>query len=231
MNTTNITLALILGIALTGCGANDGERNARGKSFEVIACQTDADCGAGSHCEAEDTGSFCKAHGGADDGTAGAAGSGAGGSGAGGAGGNDDPSIGGGGSATACTTDADCAAGEQCEVEDTGSFCMPDGGAGTGGSSGASAGAGGSGAGGSGSGGSGSGGSGSGGSSSGGSSSGGSSSGGSSAGGSSGSGGSATGTSQCTTDADCPVGQQCELEGAVTTCKVHGSGKGGGSGK
>lgn len=78
------------------------------------------DCPSGFELEEEHDGTFCKAHGG-DDGTGGHHG-----------GGNDD---GGNGSATegqACSTDADCGGGLECEIEQQGgvstSTCQPHGG-------------------------------------------------------------------------------------------------------
>jgi len=98
-----------------------------------------------------------------------------------------------GGSTDACQTDADCAAGLECEVEHGAGFCKEhgggrddDGSAGSGGSDDGSAGSGGS------------------------------------DDGSAGSGGSDESSgSGCTSDADCSPGLECEVEHGASYCKPH----------
>ena len=108
-----------------------------------VACDVDDDCPVGQECELEHGGSFCKPHGsgaggsgagsnsGSGAGGSGAgssSGSGAGGSGAGSSSGSGAGGSGAGSSSTECVTDADCPAGEECEIQDQGSFCKPHGG-------------------------------------------------------------------------------------------------------
>jgi hypothetical protein len=94
------------------------------------------------------------------------------------------------GGTTACESDLDCPAGEECELEHGGSFCKPHGGddgedsgsgrsGGTGGIHGGSGGAGGNGA------------------------------------------GDGSGL-DCISDADCPIGEECEIEHGRSFCKPHG---------
>jgi len=64
-----------------------------------MACESDLDCPEGEECELEHGDSFCKPHGGDQNGED--------------------------GGMVACESDLDCAEGEECELEHGGSFCEP----------------------------------------------------------------------------------------------------------
>jgi Cys-rich repeat protein len=167
----------------------------------ATGCASDADCAAGLECESHHDFSYCKPGGSDDHGSDdygsddyGSAGSSGADAGAGGAG---DGSAAPGN----CASDADCAAGLECEHERGVSYCKPHGShdgdeSGSAGSSGADASAGGSA--------------------------------GSSA--LDGSAGASTNPAAfCASDADCANGQECETEHGASHCKAHGgdsSGKG-----
>lgn len=104
-------------------GGDDHKGNADGGG----ACMVDADCPQGLECEVEHGVGSCKPHGGGDGGLDDKAGHDGGDDkgGQGGQGGGD----GGGG---ACTVDADCAQGLECEVEHGVGTCKPHGGKGQG---------------------------------------------------------------------------------------------------
>jgi len=109
MNSRLIWSLLAVGSLVTqGCGdpnAGTSEAAIRGSSGAGgtgAACESDLDCPQGEECELEHGGSFCKPHGGDDNG-------------AGGAGVMD------------CESDLDCLQGEECEFEHGGSFCKPHG--------------------------------------------------------------------------------------------------------
>jgi hypothetical protein len=144
------TLFVLLASALAACAADSTSSTAR--AIIETPCAADADCPTGFECEVEvehgTTTSFCQAHdedgtcpagyelevehgqefcqphgGGDDDGTdAGTDDSGT----------DDNGGTGTGPSGSTCTTDADCAAGLECEVEvehgTTTSTCQPHGG-------------------------------------------------------------------------------------------------------
>ncbi|MCA9621955.1 MAG: hypothetical protein KC731_23180 [Myxococcales bacterium] len=93
-------LLILASLALLTPACDDFGPDDTGSVSDAVSCDTDADCGTGEQCEVEDQGSFCKSHGGGDD----------------------------GGTITFCATDADCAAGEECELEHGVLSCKPHGG-------------------------------------------------------------------------------------------------------
>ncbi|MBW1757466.1 MAG: hypothetical protein JRJ80_15000 [Deltaproteobacteria bacterium] len=121
MNSRSIWSLLAVGCLLAqGCGdtsAGSSElatRQASSAEGTGMACDSDLDCPQGEECELEHGESFCKPHGGDDNGDGGDNGGG---------GDNGD-----GGGALDCDSDVDCPNGEECEFEHGGSFCKPHGG-------------------------------------------------------------------------------------------------------
>lgn len=128
MNTVYQLIGLGSALALSACTV-DLDDQAFGNSSEAIACETNDDCSPGLECEVEDAGSFCKPHGG-DSGSGNSGNGGSGNSGNSGSG-NSGSSGGAGGAPTdECSVDADCPAGEECELEHGVTFCKPHGGGG-----------------------------------------------------------------------------------------------------
>lgn len=136
-------MALLVG---TGCATDDIIDDSNGglrRGDDVTAdggaaCETDADCAGGEECEIEHGFGYCKAHGGDETGADDHGGSGGGsdddpaGDDKGGSGNDDTAGDDNGDDGAAgtgpCASDADCGAGEECELEHGAGFCKAHGG-------------------------------------------------------------------------------------------------------